>query len=262
MDLGLRDKKILVTGASKGIGRACAIALAAEGAEVIICARDAAALEKVRGTLPGGYEEPLRRHRAFAVDLMHADGPARLMNWLSAQVGTIDGVVHNLGGTLGVRDPLATLEQWRRVWRLNLEVAIEINASLIPQMQREHRGKIIFVSSLAAFEHQGSVPYSVVKAALTAYVRGVGRTYAADGIVAAAVVPGVILSEGGHWDESRKRDPAYVEKYIQERLPRGDFGTAEEVAVAVTFLCSDLASAFVGSIVPLEGGQGRSFFGQ
>jgi 3-oxoacyl-[acyl-carrier protein] reductase len=81
-------------------------------------------------------------------------------------------------------------------------------------------------------------------------------------VVISAIVPGVVLTEGGHWDNNRRADPEYVERYLRERLPRGAFGTPEEVAAAVLFLCSRHAAPFIGSIVPLEGGQARSFFGQ
>lgn len=262
MELGLRGKRVLVTGATRGVGRACAVALAAEGASVLLCARGAGGLEGLRSELATDNCDRSRGHKALAVDLMDEDGPARLALWLEHEAGGVDGVVHNLGGTLGIRDPLTATREWRRVWRFNLEIAMEINSALIPIMRKVGYGRLVFISSLAAFEHQGSVPYSVVKAALTAYVRGIGRTYAADGIVAAAVVPGSVLTEGGHWDDACKRDPAYVESYMRDRLPRGVFGTPEEVAAAVTFLCSPVAGAFVGSIVPIDGGQGRSFFGQ
>jgi 3-oxoacyl-[acyl-carrier protein] reductase len=262
MDLGLRGRTILVTGATRGIGRACARALAAEGATLAVCARNAAALAELLAELDGRGEPGAAQHAALAVDLMDADGPARLLAWMRDRFATIYGVVHNLGGTLGVRDPLAPLAQWRDVWRYNLEIAIEINAALIPPMQAARLGRIVCLSSLAGFELHGSVPYSVIKAALSAYVRGIGRTYAADGIVAAAVVPGVVLTEGGNWDEFRTRDPERFAAYIRDRLPRGAFGTGEEIAAAVAFLCSALAGGFAGSIVPIDGGQGRSFFGQ
>jgi 3-oxoacyl-[acyl-carrier protein] reductase len=254
MELGLAGRSALITGASRGIGRACARALAAEGVRLHLCARGAADLAALLGELAADAG-----HQSYALDLEAADGPARLIDALAGK--TPDIVVHNLGGTLGVNDPLAPVEAWRRVWRLNCEIAMELDAGLIPAMVERQYGRIVVLSSLAAFEHQGAIAYSVVKAALTAYVRGLGRTYAADGVVISAVVPGAVMSEGGHWEEVAKRDPAYFKQYIRERLPRGSFGTAEEVAAAVTFLCSQNAAPFAGSIVPLDGGQGRSFFG-
>jgi 3-oxoacyl-[acyl-carrier protein] reductase len=219
-----------------------------------LCARGAPDLDALRDEL--GSDE----HQFVTVDLEAPNGPGELLAWLGAE--TPDIVVHNVGGTLAVRDPLAPVDAWRRVWRLNCEIAMELNAAIVPAMVARGAGRIVVLSSLAAFEHQGAVAYSVVKSALTAYVRGLGRTYAGNGLVIAAVVPGAIVSEGGHWDEAAKRDPAYVRAYIEERLPRGEFGTAEEVAAVVTFLCSQHGAPFAGSIVPMDGGQGRGFFGR
>jgi NAD(P)-dependent dehydrogenase (short-subunit alcohol dehydrogenase family) len=255
MEMGLAGRRALITGGSRGIGRACARALAAEGVRLHLCARGSGDLDALMAELGSGAG-----HRSYAIDLEAPDGPRRLLDALAGE--SLDIVVHNVGGTLGVSDPLAPPEDWRRVWRLNCEIAMELNAGVIPGMVERKHGRIVALSSLAAFEHQGAIAYSIVKAALTAYVRGLGRTYAPDGLVVSAVVPGAVFSEGGHWDDVAKRDPAYFEQYIRERLPRGSFGTAEEVAWAVTFLCSRHAGPFVGSIVPLDGGQGRSFFGR
>jgi 3-oxoacyl-[acyl-carrier protein] reductase len=258
MELGLSGRGAFITGASRGIGAACARVLAAEGARVAICARDAMQLETLMTELGGASAG----HRALALDLAETGGPERAVAWLAEAMGDVDIVVHNLGGTLGVREPLGPAADWERVLHFNLGIAIDLNAGLVPPMRERRYGRIVAISSLAAFEHQGSIPYSVGKAALTAYVRGMGRTLAPDGVVFSAVVPGVIASEGNTWGELLRREPAEAQRYIEERIPRGQFGTPEEIAQAVAFLAGRHADPFAGSIVPLEGGQGRSFFGQ
>jgi 3-oxoacyl-[acyl-carrier protein] reductase len=258
MELGLAGRTAFVTGASRGIGAACARALAAEGARVAVCARDGEHLGAVVAACGGSAAG----HASFAVDLLEAGAPAACVAWLAGAFGDVDIVVHALGGTLGVREPLAPAADWERVFRFNLGVAIELNDALLPPMRARSFGRVVAISSLAAFEHQGSIAYSVAKAALTAYVRGIGRTFAPDGVVVSAVVPGVVRSEGNTWDLLAQRDPAAAQAYLDERVPRGAFGTADEVAQAVAFLSGRQAAPFAGSIVPLEGGQGRSFFGQ
>jgi 3-oxoacyl-[acyl-carrier protein] reductase len=258
MDLGVAGRAAFVTAASRGIGAATARALAAEGARVAVCARSAVELDALLNELGG----PAAGHHALRIDLTEPGAPREAAAWLADVMGDIDIVVHNLGGTLGVREPLSAASDWMRVLQFNLGVAIDLNAILVPPMRERKYGRIVAISSLAAFEHQGSIPYSVAKAALTAYIRGLGRTYAGDGVVISAVVPGVIASEGNTWDLLMKRDPAEAQRYLDDRVPRGRFGSPEEVAQAVTFLAGRHAEPFAGSIVPLEGGQGRSFFGQ
>lgn len=257
MELGLAGKSALVTGGGRGIGRACALALAREGVRVMVCARTVSDLESTV-TAMGGERSG---HRFTATDLMEPDGVQQLLRSLG-DFGEPDIVVQNLGGTLEVREALAPVDEWRRVWRFNVEVGIELTNAFVPQMQRRKNGRIIFVSSLAAFEQQGSLAYGVSKAAITAYARGIGRLYAADGLVVSAIVPGVVVTDGGTWEGYLKRDPEGVARYVEEKLPRKRFGTAEEIADAVVFLASERAAAFVGSLIPMDGGQGVSSFGQ
>lgn len=224
----------------------------------MICGRTPDVLERTVSDMGGEGAG----HRYKVVDLSSSDGPALLLAALDANFGQPDVVIHNVGGTLDIRDPLAPIAAWREVWRLNVEIAIELTNAIVPQMQRRKNGRIIFVSSLAAFEQQGSLAYGVTKAALTAYARGIGRLYAGDGIVVAAIVPGVVMTEGGTWETYRKRDPQGIARYVTENLPRGDFGSAEEIADAVAFLASERAAAFAGSLVPMDGGQGVGTFHQ
>ena len=250
MELGIAGKTALVTGASRGLGREIALGLAREGARVAVVARseaDLATLVTQMGGAEGG-------HLAVALDLMPEGAPSALTEELSASLGPLDIVVHNLGGTLDVRDPLAALEDWRSVWRLNLEIAIEMNRVLIPAMQGRKWGRVLHVSSLAAVRSGGSVPYSTVKAALNAYVAGLGRVVATDNVVVTAVMPGPIVTPGGHWERVARDDPEGAQAFLAQRIAAGRFGTPEEVSDFVTFLCSERASFFAGAILPIDGG--------
>jgi 3-oxoacyl-[acyl-carrier protein] reductase len=101
-----------------------------------------------------------------------------------------------------------------------------------------------------------------MKAALTAYTRSMGGVVAADGVVISAVLPGAVLTEMGYWDTASRERPEHVRKYLTERQRIGRFGRPEEIANYVVYLCSELASFNTGSIVPVDGGQGRGYFGQ
>jgi NAD(P)-dependent dehydrogenase (short-subunit alcohol dehydrogenase family) len=234
MNLGIKGRKALVTAGSRGIGYAIARALADEGAEVAIVSR----------TDPGTF-----RHFSYDLETSSWQMLVDLINTF----GHPDIVVHNLGGTLGITEPLCSPKDWEKVYRLNLGVAVELNRAFIPYMQMKGWGRIVHVSSVAALENQGTVPYCSIKAALNAYTRSMGRVVAKDGVCISAVMPGAVFTEGGYWDHPR------AEKFVDERMAIGRLGRAEEIGKVVAFLCSDLASFVVGSSFLVDGGQGRSF---
>lgn len=259
MDLGLNKKRALVTASGRGLGRSMAQCLAREGAHIAACSRTSSDIDSLLAELPGSGEN----HVGTAIDLVDEDGPSRLVDFLKeADFWPVDIIVHNLGGTLDINDPFCSVSDWRKVWRANMEVALELNEALIPPMQERGWGRIVMVSSISAMENHGPVPYCSVKAALTAYTRSMGRVLAPDGIAMTAVLPGAVFTEGGYWDETRKTNPSHVEKYLADRMAIHRFGEPDEIGNAVTFLCSEMASFCVGSIVPIDGGQGRGFFGQ
>lgn len=258
MDLGIKGKRALITGAGRGLGRSMAESLAREGAKVAVVSRTAAdidaALTSMGGTAAG--------HLGVAMDLIPYDAPKSLVAHLkSSSFWPIDIVVHNMGGTMDINDPFCSIEDWRRVWRFNLETAVELNLLIVPEMRSRKWGRIVLVSSISSMENHGPVPYCSIKAALTAYARSMGRVLAPDGIVMTAVLPGAVFTEGGYWDAALKERPEHVQKYLMDRMAIHRFGKPDEIGNVVTFLCSEHASFCIGSIVPIDGGQGRSFFG-
>ena len=259
MDLGITGKSALITGAGRGIGRAIAECLAGEGARVVATSRTASDLNDLMEAI-GGMENG---HLAIPMDITPEGAPAQLVAKAAAGgFADFDMVVHNLGGTLDIKDPFCSVEDWRRVYRFNFEVAVELNALLVPAMQKRKWGRVVHISSIAGMENHGPVTYCAMKAALTAYTRGFGGVVAPDGVVVSAVLPGAVFTEGGYWDTTSVNNPDHVHKYLTERQRIGRFGRPEEIGNYVTYLCSELASFSTGSIVPVDGGQGRGYFGQ
>lgn len=258
MDFELKGKKALVTGGGRGIGRAIALCLAAEDAQVAVVSRTSTDVKRLVDEMGG---EDLG-HRGVAMDLMDEGAPSQLVETLKrGGFAPIDIVVHNLGGTLDITDPFCSVEDWQTVWRFNLGVAIDLNLLLLPSMRGRRWGRIVHISSISAMESHGPITYSAVKAALTAYSRSLGRFLSPEGVVVTAVLAGAVLTEGGYWEDASTDRPEHVEKFLADRMAIHRFGTPDEIGAVVAFLCSEQASFCVGSVVPVDGGQGRGFFG-
>jgi 3-oxoacyl-[acyl-carrier protein] reductase len=122
-------------------------------------------------------------------------------------------------------------------------------------------GRIVNITSCAGLENMGPVTYGVAKSSLTVYTRTMGRILATEGgaVVMTAVFPGVVLTEGGHWDLVLKNNPIHAEQYIKDRCPLGRFGLPSEIAPVVAFYCSELASFSHGAIIPVDAGQSRHY---
>lgn len=257
MRFAFKGQHALVTGASRGIGKAIATELAHQGLQVTLTARGQEDLDILMQELS---QHPTQ-HQAFRADLVNDEDMEALCAFLE-NCTPPDIIVHNLGGNLGITDPFCSLEQWRRVMRLNVDVAVALNRRFLPYMLKNKWGRICHISSISALENQGTPSYCAAKAALTAYVRSLGRYVAKEGVVMTSVLPGPVLAEGNYWDESLKSRPEYVETYLKERVAIGRFAQPREIADVVAFLCSDHASFCTGSAVVVDGGQGRCFYTQ
>jgi NAD(P)-dependent dehydrogenase (short-subunit alcohol dehydrogenase family) len=167
MDLGIKGRRALVTGGGRGLGRSIASMLAAEGAHVAVVSRTAQDVESLVEEMGG----EAAGHFGVAMDLNPDDGPRTLLDHLANDFGPVDIVVHNMGGTLDISDPYCSIADWRRIWRHNIEVALELNLELLPAMSERGWGRAVHISSIAGMENQGPVPYGAIKAALTAYTR-------------------------------------------------------------------------------------------
>lgn len=256
MNLNLQGKKALVTGGASGIGRAIVRELAKEGVKVAFTSRNE---ERAKETMDmvGGQKAG---HLFVKSSIADEGEPSRVAETVWKGLGELDIVVNNVGDTLNVLDPLCPISDWKRLYRLNLETHVEVNNLFIPHMKQQKWGRIVNITAGAAFENSGPVPYCTMKAAYTAYTRCMARVLAPDGIVMSAVLPGVVLTEEGHWQKVLKERPEHAEKYLAERTSLKRFGRTDEISPMVALLCSDLASFCVGSIVPVEGGQARHFF--
>lgn len=258
MELGIEGKLALVTGGATGIGKAIALELAREGARVVVTSRTPSRIESAVAEL----SKVSNGHGGIVSNITDIGAPAKIVSDIFHKYGPIDIVVNNVGDTLGIVDPLCSLDEWSRLFRLIMGVAIEINNAVIPGMKERNWGRIVNITAGAGMENSGPVPYCSLKAAFTAYSRSMARVLALEntGIVMSAVLPGVVLTEEGHWSEVLKSRPEHAEKYLHDRTVLRRFGKPEEISPMVALLCSNLASFCIGSIVPVEGGQARHYF--
>ena len=254
MDLGISNKTALVSGSSRGIGRAISLELANEGVNIVGIARSENELNSLA--------LQINKRVNFTPIILDLANPANLVQLYDAVHSKnieIDIIVNNVGGNLNITDPLTSFSEYEKVLYINFGLAVEINNHFIPRMRENKWGRICHISSISAMENQGPPQYCVSKASLNAYVRSVSRYLAEDNVILNGVMPGAILAKGNYWDEARIKRPEYVENYLSSRLAIKRFGTLDEITKLVAFLVSDLASFMVGSMVLVDGGQGRSF---
>ncbi|MDX2225668.1 MAG: SDR family oxidoreductase [Verrucomicrobiae bacterium] len=250
MNLGLTDKRVLLTGASRGIGRAIARALAEEGAVIFGVARNRADLERAMSVLPQG----LARHGMGVLDLGEPGACEALHQQMVDQMGVPDIIVHNVGGSLGVTSSLAPLSDWQKVWRLNVGIAIELNNLFLPAMIEKRWGRVVHLSTISTQSFHGNPAYVSAKCALNGYVKSVGRSVAKDNVVLSALMPGPVRIEGRYFALLERENPVAMEEYMRHHQSSGRLGAPEEIASVVLFLCSEQASFTNACIFPVDGG--------
>ncbi len=254
--VSLQDKRILITGASRGLGLVCARALAKSGARLALMARSEEALEGVRGSCDHAAD-----HLATAVDLTDSVALEQSVQKAIGFLGQIEVVLHVAGGGLGLREPLISSIDLSRLFALNVAAAAEINRLVAPAMMDRGKGNLVHVASIASTDAVASVGYNTVKAALAAYVRSLGNHLAASGVVVTGILPGGFTAPGNSWQRLKTSQPDVVDRFVSERLPRGRLAEAEELVPLIAFLCSEEASMMGGCLVPIDAGEGKTYLG-
>lgn len=255
MDLGLQDRVAIVTGASRGIGKYIAEALAREGCTVAICARTAEDLQAAAQDIEDKGGEVL----AVPMDVTEEGEPARLVNETIDRFGRIDAYVGNVGSNRKGSFETLSDEDWEDLINLNFMSHVRLSRAAIPHMREVDGASICFISSIFGRELGGAglSLYNTTKSALISVSKVMAQDLAPD-IRVNSVAPGSIRFPGGSWDQRVKENPEEMKQFVEQNIAIERFGRADEVADAVTFLCSERASLITGACINVDGGQSQS----
>jgi NAD(P)-dependent dehydrogenase (short-subunit alcohol dehydrogenase family) len=259
VELGLRSRACIVTGASRGIGRAVALTLAGEGASVLLVGRNQEALAEVARACDdaGGRPETL------VLDITAPDAGAIAVTECLERFGRIDALVNNAGTSSVKSLDQLTDADWQEQWELNVMAPMRLMRAAAPAMALNAWGRIVNVSSSSGKRPgKRNIAYSVTKAAELSLSRSFADLYASEGVLVNAITPGPVGSElwlgpGGLADQTAEAQGISREHALEATahgVPVGRLGTEEEIASVIAFLCSEAASYVAGAAWSVDGG--------
>ncbi len=260
MDLGLKDKVAVVTGASRGLGRAIAYGLAAEGTALAICSRGEPLIQEIARDISARYQAEVHWE---ALDLLSPGACESFIEGTIERFGAIDILVNNVGRGLGKPFEDLTEEEWQNLLDINLKTTIRCSRAALPVMKKRGRGRIINVAALSGkVPRLGQIGSNVAKAALINFTESLAREVAPYGIRVNAVCPAAVMTE--RWEQRVKEVArrtgedfaAAARNVARTAIPVGRFGLPQEVASAVAFLASERADFITGTCLVLDGGIG------
>lgn len=246
MDLGLKGRKAILAGATKGIGRAVAEVLAAEGCAIELCARDRHGVEEAvgqlrsRGATAGGE----------SIDLADAQAYRDWVGRACERLGGCD--IFICFGSAGGGAP--SEERWQAAFELDLLATYRGIDAALPALERSSSAAIVVISTTVAIEPAfGPQPYAALKAAVTNYAGALAQSLAPKGIRVNTVSPGPVFIEGGAWDKIKNGRPDFYDRTVAQ-VPLGRLGSAQEIAQAVAFLASPVSAFTTGTNLVIDGG--------
>ena len=251
MDLRLKNKKVFVSGSSRGIGLSIARKFIEEGANVVINARNKDELSIAASSL--------ENCNSVAGDVSIPNDALLTITKAAEILGGIDIIVCNVGSGSSVPPGQESYDEWQRVFAINFFTATNLIEASLNFLEKSH-GSVVCISSICGNETIPGAPvtYSVAKSALNTYVKSMSAPLASKGIRINSVAPGNISFDGSVWSKKMAQEPLAVKEMLKNNVPLKKFGSPDDVAHMVVWLASDLSNFVTGTIVTTDGGQTRS----
>ena len=255
INLDLSGKKAVVTGASLGIGEATVKMLAEHGADVFFCARTEESVKKL-----ASLEVNKGSIKGFVADMGNKESTQAFIDSTLSE-GVVDILVNNVGASPSRNFLYMTDEDWQELHELNLLSAVRCTRAFLPAMRKSQWGRVIMVSSSAGkYPNAALIDYGATKAAMISISKSLARKYGKDGVLVNSVLPGLIHT--AMWEraatEIAEAVGSTMDEVIQNNgkgVPVGRYGTADEVASLIVFLCTEAASYINGTSIEVDGGQ-------
>ncbi len=254
MEQNFKDKRVLITGASNGLGKAAANAFEKKGARLALAARSDSKL----AVLKKSFDNP-DKHLIFKFDLLESNNIKKLTNDVIKKWDGVDIILHCVGGSMGVNETLVDWEDFVKCLKGNIGIASEINRYLVPGMREQSFGSIIHVGSIVSSEARASVPYNAGKAALSGYVRSLGKELAEHGIIVSGILPGAFYGDDNAMFRYEYYKPEEYQEFVKS-LPQGRMPIADEYVPMLFLLANPESKIMSGSLISMDGAQGQAYY--
>lgn len=253
MDLGLKDKRVLITGACQGIGLATAEGFLKEGAVVCITGRDSLKLQNAKRQLENNYKP--ERIITFCGDATNAADINQLLYVIEQKWDGVDVVIPNIGTGKPLDSNPLSMDEWNRMFEANLLGGIRLIEAFLGLLKR-CEGNVVMISSIVSRQIFGtSYAYAASKSSVLTFVKYLAKDLAKDNVRINCVLPGNVLFSGGRWEEIIAENEKGTYDNIHSSVPMQRFGRPEEIASGIIFLASSGASFITGSFLTIDGGQ-------